>query len=87
MTVLPNDWLIAYYLRTMEFGFNEEQRQLVELARDWAEREIAPRVAEYDKAERFPKELVQEAGALGFAGGIVPSSTAAPASTTSPTPP
>ena len=22
--------------------------------------------------ERFPKELVQEAGALGFAGGIVP---------------
>src|SRR4051794_35651072 len=56
----------------MEFGFNEEQRQLVDLARDWAEREIAPRVTEYDRSERFPKELVQEAGALGFAGGIVP---------------
>ena len=56
----------------MEFGFSEEQRALVDLARDWAEREIAPRVAEYDKAESFPKELVQEAGALGFAGGIVP---------------
>jgi alkylation response protein AidB-like acyl-CoA dehydrogenase len=56
----------------MEFGFSDEQQALLDLAREWSAREVAPRVAEYDKLERFPKELVQEAGELGFAGGIVP---------------
>ena len=56
----------------MEFGFSDEQQALLDLAREWSEREIAPRVAEYDTLERFPKELVQQAGELGFAGGIVP---------------
>jgi hypothetical protein len=56
----------------MDLEWTPEQQQLRALARDFAEREIAPHVAEYDKAERFPKEIVQEAAALGFAGGIVP---------------
>jgi alkylation response protein AidB-like acyl-CoA dehydrogenase len=57
---------------SVEFGFSDEQRALLELARDWGEREIAPRVADYDRDERFPKELAQQAGELGFAGGVVP---------------
>lgn len=56
----------------MDFGFSEEQRALLQLAREWAEREVAPQVAAYDREERFPRELVQQAGELGFAGGIVP---------------
>jgi alkylation response protein AidB-like acyl-CoA dehydrogenase len=56
----------------VEFGWSDEQNELRQLAREWAEREVAPHVAEYDREERFPADLVREAGKLGFAGGIVP---------------
>jgi alkylation response protein AidB-like acyl-CoA dehydrogenase len=56
----------------MDFGWTPEQQDLRRLAREFAEREIAPHVAEYDRDERFPAEIVKQAGALGFAGGIVP---------------
>jgi alkylation response protein AidB-like acyl-CoA dehydrogenase len=56
----------------VDLDWTPEQRELRALARDFAEREIAPHVGEYDKAERFPREIVQQAAALGFAGGIVP---------------
>lgn len=56
----------------VEFGWNEEQQELRALARDFAEREIAPHVAEYDKNERFPVEIARAAGALGLAGGVIP---------------
>jgi alkylation response protein AidB-like acyl-CoA dehydrogenase len=49
-----------------------EQVELVGLARDFARREIAPHVADYDREERFPVEIVRRAGELGLAGGIVP---------------
>ena len=42
------------------------------LARDFATREIAPHVGDYDRDERFPLEIVRRAAELGFAGGIVP---------------
>ena len=56
----------------MDFGWTEEQEQIRKTAREFAEREIAPCVAEYDAQERFPIELVRKAAALGFMGGVVP---------------
>jgi alkylation response protein AidB-like acyl-CoA dehydrogenase len=56
----------------MDLEWSPEQQELRALARDFAEREIAPHVGEYDKTERFPREIVEQAAALGFAGGIVP---------------
>jgi alkylation response protein AidB-like acyl-CoA dehydrogenase len=56
----------------MDLSPTPEQQELVRLARDFARREIAPHVADYDRAERFPAEIVRMAGALGLAGGIVP---------------
>src|SRR3954462_5262558 len=56
----------------MDLDWTPEQAELRALARDFAEREIAPHVAEYDKAERFPAEIVRQAAELGFAGGVVP---------------
>ena len=56
----------------MEFGWTPEQEQLRTLAREFGEREIAPHVADYDREERFPREIVQKAAELGLAGGIVP---------------
>lgn len=56
----------------MDFGWTDEQQEFRRVARDFAEREIAPHVAAYDREERFPTEIVQAAGKLGFSGGIVP---------------
>ena len=56
----------------MDLSWSPEQQELRALAREFAEREIAPQVADYDREERFPAELVRQAAALGFAGGIVP---------------
>ena len=59
-------------LRAVDLSWSPEQQELRALAREFAEREIAPQVADYDREERFPMELVRQAAALGFAGGIVP---------------
>ena len=54
------------------FAWNDEQLALRRLAREFAEREIAPHVATYDREERFPAEIVTRAAGLGLAGGIIP---------------
>jgi len=56
----------------VEFDLTPEQQDLRQLARDFAAREIAPHVADYDREERFPAEILHKAGALGLTGGIVP---------------
>lgn len=56
----------------MDFALTSEQQDLVSLARDFSRREIAPHVADYDREERFPVEIIQKAAALGLMGGVVP---------------
>ena len=56
----------------MDFLLNEEQLQLKKMVRDFAEREIAPHVMEWDEASRFPMEIVKELGRLGLLGIIFP---------------
>ena len=56
----------------MDFSLTPEQDSLLALARDFAAREIAPHVSEYDREERFPIEIVRHAASLGLLGGVVP---------------
>ena len=56
----------------MELGLTPEQEEIRVLARRFAQERVAPLVREYDRLERIPKELVQEAGRLGLTGGVVP---------------
>jgi len=56
----------------VNFALTEEQRQIQNTARQFALREIAPRVQQYDTEERFPVEIYRQAAQLGFAGGVVP---------------
>ena len=56
----------------MDFSLTSEQQDLVALARDFARREIAPHVADYDREERFPIEIIRHAAELGLLGGVVP---------------
>lgn len=50
----------------------EAQRQIRDMARHFAERELAPTVAERDRVPRFPREAFTKMGALGMLGMTVP---------------
>jgi len=50
----------------------EESDQLVQVVDEFASREIAPRVAEYDDAEKLPRDLLGKMAELGLFGGAVP---------------
>ena len=56
----------------MQFEFNEQQRMIRDMARDFAAREIAPIAAEIDEQEKFPAEVIRKMGELGFMGMNVP---------------
>lgn len=45
---------------------------LLAVADDFAAREIAPRVAGYDREERLPRDLLERMADIGFFGGVVP---------------
>ena len=56
----------------MDFELPEELAEVQKLARDFAEKEIAPTAAKDDKEHTFRKDLVTKLGALGFFGCLIP---------------
>ncbi len=56
----------------MDFDLSPEQEQIRTLAKDFADREIAPGARERDRAERFPADVLARMAPLGFLGGPVP---------------
>ena len=58
----------------MDFELSEELIQVRELAREFAEKEIAPTTAKDDKEKNFRGDLVRKMGELGFYGTMIPES-------------
>jgi alkylation response protein AidB-like acyl-CoA dehydrogenase len=56
----------------MDFRFTEEQLQIQAIARDFAQKRIAPVAADFDKSGEFPLENIREMGQLGLMGIEVP---------------
>jgi len=56
----------------MRFAPTDEQLLIQKAARDFAEREIAPKAMELDKTGRWPTEIVVRMAELGFLGMMVP---------------
>ena len=50
----------------------EEQREIQRIAREFAEREIAPHSADWDRDAHFERDIVRQLGELGFLGMLVP---------------
>ncbi|WP_036380003.1 acyl-CoA dehydrogenase [Muricauda sp. MAR_2010_75] len=55
----------------MDFTLSEEQLMIQQAARDFANSELLPGIVERDDAQKFPFELVQKMGELGFMGMMV----------------
>jgi hypothetical protein len=53
-------------------GLTDIQRQIVDLAREFAREHIAPHAAEWDRTKEFPRGVIDELGKLGFLGMTVP---------------
>ena len=56
----------------MDLELTEELAEVQKLARDFAEKEIAPTAAKDDREHIFRKDLVIKMGDLGFYGCLVP---------------
>ena len=56
----------------MDFDLTPEQDQIRRLAKDFADKEIAPGARERDRGQIFPTEILKKMAPLGFLGGPVP---------------
>ena len=64
--------MVAATARMADFDLSPEQRQVREMVRDFAEREILPHVETYERQERYPLELIAKLPALGLMGPMIP---------------
>ena len=57
----------------MDFELSEEHRLLEQTVRDWAAREVAPRIRDLDREHRFDRNILPQMAELGLLGASVPS--------------
>jgi alkylation response protein AidB-like acyl-CoA dehydrogenase len=55
----------------LDFQLTDEQRLISESAREFCDKEIAPRVRDNDRAGRFDRELASMLGEMGYLGATV----------------
>lgn len=52
----------------MNFHFNEEEQEILEMLKDFCEKEVGPKAAEIDENERFPEETWHALAEMGMMG-------------------
>lgn len=52
----------------MNFHFNEEEQEILEMLKDFCEKEVGPKAAEVDENERFPEETWHALAEMGMMG-------------------
>jgi butyryl-CoA dehydrogenase len=57
----------------MDIQLTEEQRQVRDLCRDFAEKELKPNARRWDEEHQFPREAVRKLAEMGLMGVAVPS--------------
>src|SRR5215213_1528953 len=56
----------------MDFQLTDDQREIQALAREFAQAEIEPNAADWDRAHGFPRELFGKLADLGLLGVCIP---------------
>jgi butyryl-CoA dehydrogenase len=57
----------------MNFELTDEQRQVKDLCRDFADNELKPHARQWDEQHHFPAEVVKKLGEMGLLGVAIPS--------------
>src|SRR5205823_1701443 len=60
------------HLPMIDFSLNDEQRLLEQSVREWAAREVAPRIHDLDREHRFDRRILPQMASLGLLGISVP---------------
>jgi len=55
-----------------DFELTESQKMIRVMARDFAQKEIAPNVQQWEKDGHYPKDIVRKMGELGMLGAFIP---------------
>ncbi|WNL37446.1 acyl-CoA dehydrogenase family protein [Halomonas sp. PAMB 3232] len=58
----------------MNFELSDDQVAFAELAKDFADKELAPHAAQWDREAHFPVDVIKRAGELGFCSLYAPES-------------
>lgn len=58
--------------KVLDFSTNDSVRMVAETVRNFAKKEIAPNVSEWDEQQWFPFELFHKMGEIGLMGMLVP---------------
>ncbi len=56
----------------MDFSYTDTQNEIAVMIRDFANKEIRPKMMEWDESQEFPVELFKKMGSLGLMGVLVP---------------
>ncbi|EMA48093.1 acyl-CoA dehydrogenase [Halococcus morrhuae DSM 1307] len=56
----------------MDYELSDEQKQIRDEVRRFADNEIAPIASEYDREENYPHDLIETAGEMGMLGATIP---------------
>jgi acyl-CoA dehydrogenase len=56
----------------LEFTLTEEQRNIRDLAHDFAHNEIRPVAWDYDRDATWPREIIEKAWELGLMNSLLP---------------
>jgi butyryl-CoA dehydrogenase len=54
------------------FLLNDQQKMILQAAKDFARKEVEPKAKELDETGRFPAEIIQKLAGMGFMGMMVP---------------
>jgi alkylation response protein AidB-like acyl-CoA dehydrogenase len=64
--------LVAEDLHHIGFDETENQKMIAQMTKDFGEKEIRPRMMEWDESQEFPVEVFKKMGELGLMGVLVP---------------
>src|SRR5690606_33508338 len=56
----------------LDFTIREQTASIIALAREFAQREIAPNIATWDEQESIPRSVITKLHESGLAGGVIP---------------
>ena len=63
------DWEDPFHL---EAGLGDDEKLILETARDYAQNQLGPRILEANRHERFDRDIMTEMGELGLLGATLP---------------
>ena len=56
----------------MDFKYTENQLMIADMIKDFGDKNIRPKMMEWDNAQTFPVEVLKKLGELGLMGAVVP---------------